>query len=108
MHAHTHTHPHTRTHTHSKLQREASGINTSLMKLWRCLDQLRRNQQAAAATTATTNSSSSSELLVPFRESKITHLFMNHLSGAAVGRTVMLLNVNPSKVAHPIPSRPLI
>lgn len=118
------------------------------MKLWRCLDQLRRNQQQAAATGAA-SSSTSNELLVrvvrggllvhlwmlggeegalasydhpqtnrrnnnhqpnrdetkpnqtkqvPFRESKITHLFMNHLSGAAVGRTVMLLNVNPCKV----------
>ena len=40
---------------YSKLQREASGINTSLMKLWRCLDQLRRNQQQAAATASSIN-----------------------------------------------------
>eukprot|EP00624_Nannochloropsis_granulata_P000266 evm.model.NODE_10937_length_1480_cov_13.556757.1 len=53
------------------------------MKLWRCLDSLRRNQAAAtaaAATAATAASTSSS--VVPYRESKLTHLFMNHLSGS--------------------------
>ena len=64
-------------------------INTSLMSLWRCLDHLKRNQQ----------SSGSDQLVVPYRECKITHLFMNHLSGASVGRTVMILNANPSKVS---------
>lgn len=47
----------------SKLQREASGINTSLMKLWRCLDQLRRNQQQAAAASSATASSSNEQLV---------------------------------------------
>jgi len=33
--------------------------------------------------------------IVPFRESKLTHLFMNHLAGSTAGRTVMIVNVNP-------------
>jgi len=78
----------------STQQREASGINTSLMKLWRCLKQLRSNQQAKATALAS-NQAVPKAPLVPFRESKLTHLFMNHLSGASAGRTVMIVNVNP-------------
>jgi hypothetical protein len=78
----------------SAQQREASGINTSLMKLWRCLKQLRSNQQNKAAALAS-NQPAPKAPLVPFRESKLTHLFMNHLSGSSAGRTVMIVNVNP-------------
>ena len=78
----------------SKQQKEASGINTSLMKLWRCLKQLRSNQQQKAAAVAA-NQPVPKVPIVPFRESKLTHLFMNHLGGSAAGRTVMIVNVNP-------------
>ena len=41
-------------------------------------------------------SSSSSRSMVPFRDSKLTHLFMGHLSGHSASRTRMIVNVNPS------------
>ena len=74
----------TGTATKSTRQKEAALINSSLMKLMRCLHTLRDNQ------------SSSSAAMVPFRESKLTHLFMNHLTGASASRTGMIVNVNPS------------
>jgi hypothetical protein len=66
-------------------QKEAALINSSLMKLMRCLSVMRRNQ-----------SLSSTSNVVPFRESKLTHLFMNHLTGPCANRTVMVVNVNPA------------
>eukprot|EP00752_Nemacystus_decipiens_P010965 g9745.t2 len=36
------------------------------------------------------------ETRVPFRESKLTHLFKNHLQGPTAGKTVMVVNINPS------------
>ena len=119
-----------RTGTKSTQQKEASGINTSLMKLWRCLKQIRSNQQSKSKPQQVSALSlchhshtralgpgrsarlahTASPLLthvygpllthvyapqVPFRESKLTHLFMNHLAGRDAGRTVMIVNVNP-------------
>ncbi|GMI00284.1 hypothetical protein TrST_g3119 [Triparma strigata] len=78
----------------SSQQREASGINTSLMKLWRCLKQLRSNQMSKASAVAAGNTAPKAPI-VPFRESKLTHLFMNHLAGSTAGKTVMIVNVNP-------------
>ena len=71
----------------SARQKEAALINSSLMKLMRCLHTLRDNQKLGTG---------SSNAMVPFRESKLTHLFMNHLTGAAASRTSMIVNVNPS------------
>ena len=34
--------------------------------------------------------------IVPFRESKLTHMFMNHLTGPAASRTSLIVNVNPA------------
>lgn len=68
-------------------QKEAALINASLMKLMRCLSVMRRNQSLTASTTAN---------VVPFRESKLTHLFMNHLTGPSANRTLMIVNVNPA------------
>jgi hypothetical protein len=34
--------------------------------------------------------------VVPFRESKLTHMFMNHLTGPSASRTSMIVNVNPA------------
>jgi hypothetical protein len=64
-------------------QKEAALINSSLMKLMRCLSVMRRNQGATAAN------------IVPFRESKLAMLFMNHLTGPSANRTLMIVNVNP-------------
>lgn len=66
-------------------QKESNLINTSLMKLMRCFQIIAENQK----------SSTSSSSLVPFRESKLTHLFMAHLTGTPVSRTSMIVNVNP-------------
>ena len=74
----------TGTATKSTRQKEAALINSSLMKLMRCLHTLRDNQSSSSAT------------MVPFRESKLTHLFMNHLTSASASRTGMIVNVNPS------------
>ena len=68
----------------STRQKEAALINSSLMKLMRCLHTLRDNQTGSSAA------------MVPFRESKLTHLFMNHLTGSSASRTGMIVNVNPS------------
>eukprot|EP00588_Corethron_pennatum_P016812 CAMPEP_0194309010 /NCGR_PEP_ID=MMETSP0171-20130528/5976_1 /TAXON_ID=218684 /ORGANISM="Corethron pennatum, Strain L29A3" /LENGTH=915 /DNA_ID=CAMNT_0039061953 /DNA_START=264 /DNA_END=3011 /DNA_ORIENTATION=+ len=68
----------------SAQQREASKINTSLMNLMKCLKQIVSNQ------------SQKGQGVVSYRESKLTYLFMNHLSGSTSGRTVMIVNVNPS------------
>ena len=77
--------------TNSARQKEAAIINSSLMKLMRCLHTLRDRQRAVPSNSA---------IPAPFRESKLTHLFMNHLTGAASSRTSMIVNVNPSEVDY--------
>lgn len=66
-------------------QKEANNINLSLTKLWRCLQIMRQNQAPGGGP----------KMVVPFRESKLTLLFMNHLSGVAGGKTVLIVNLNP-------------
>ncbi|GFT81730.1 kinesin-like protein KIF20A [Nephila pilipes] len=61
--------------------KEAGYINTSLMVLGRCLDQLRLNQTAR------------DKKMIPFRESKLTRLFSNHFLGK--GKAVMIANASP-------------
>lgn len=73
-----------RTGLGSSRQKEASQINKSLLTLMRCLTAMREKA----------NSSSSN--VIPFRESKLTHLFMRHLTGSSSHRTTMVVNVNPS------------
>uniref|UniRef100_A0A7S3PYE2 Kinesin motor domain-containing protein n=1 Tax=Chaetoceros debilis TaxID=122233 RepID=A0A7S3PYE2_9STRA len=68
----------------SARQKEARLINSSLMKLMRCFAALKDNQASAKASC------------VPFRESKLTHLFMGHLTGSSSFRTSMVVNINPS------------
>eukprot|EP00978_Attheya_sp_CCMP212_P048485 scaffold527841_cov47-Attheya_sp.AAC.1 len=70
----------------SARQKEAALINSSLMKLMRCLQLMLKKQQD-------TNESNS---IIPFRESKLTHLFMNHLMGPSASRTCMVVNANPA------------
>ncbi|XP_068617658.1 kinesin-like protein KIF23 [Battus philenor] len=61
--------------------REAGNINKSLMTLRTCLEALRENQ-----INGTNN-------MVPYRESKITHLFKNFFEGE--GQVRMVVCVNP-------------
>jgi hypothetical protein len=75
----------TGTFSRSARQKEASLINSSLMNLMTCLRALKKNQ-----------SSNNSRMMVPFRDSKLTHLFMGHLTGLSASRTSMIVNVNPS------------
>ena len=70
-------------------QKEAALINASLMNLMRCLREMRAHQPATKRRGANGG-------IVPFRESKLTHLFMNHLTGPAASRTSMIVNVNPA------------
>ncbi|CAN0067936.1 unnamed protein product [Pylaiella littoralis] len=71
----------------STRQKEANNINKSLSTLWHCLTIMRANLRKDEPETR-----------VPFRESKLTHLFKNHLQGPAAGKTVMVVNINPSTV----------
>jgi hypothetical protein len=72
-------------YSRSTMQKEASLINSSLMNLMTCLRTLKQNQ-----------SSNSSRSMVPFRDSKLTHLLMGHLTGYSASQTRMIVNVNPS------------
>jgi len=60
---------------------EASKINQSLMTLRTCIEILRENQQ--------TNGSK----MVPYRDSRVTHLFRNYFEGE--GKVKMIVCVNP-------------
>lgn len=67
-------------------QKESTQINMSLMTLMRCLNAIKDTRKHGVG----------SNIVVPFRESKLTHIFMNHLSSKSAARTVMMVNVNPS------------
>lgn len=73
-----------RTGMGSSRQKEASLINKSLLTLMRCLTVMRESGRQNSAN------------VIPFRESKLTHLFMRHLTGSSASRTSMVVNVNPS------------
>lgn len=73
-----------RTGLSSARQKEASQINMSLMTLMRCLSAMRENHKHSSSN------------VIPFRESKLTHLFMTHLTGPSASRTSMIVNVNPA------------
>jgi len=64
--------------------KESVAINSSLMTLGRCLEALRWNQQHPNAE----------QRLVPYRESKVTHIFRDVLHGW--GRLVLSVCVSPS------------
>ena len=82
-------------------QKEANNINVSLMQLWRCLQGMRRNKSSSAAadgsgvSSTTTAAASVSESIIPFRDSKLTHLLMPILSSAGSGGVSMIACVNP-------------
>jgi len=60
---------------------EASKINQSLMTLRSCIEILRENQQ------------SEGNRMVPYRDSRVTHLFRNYFEGE--GKVKMIVCVNP-------------
>jgi kinesin family protein 23 len=60
---------------------EASKINQSLMVLRSCMETLRENQQTGSTK------------MVPYRDSRITHLFRNYFEGE--GKVKMIVCVNP-------------
>ncbi|KAL3762210.1 hypothetical protein ACHAWU_004748 [Discostella pseudostelligera] len=78
-----------KTRSHSVHQKEAALINASLMNLMRCLREMLNNQPRKRGVAPKGG-------VVPFRESKLTHMFMNHLTGPAASRTCMIVNVNPA------------
>lgn len=61
--------------------KEAGNINQSLMALRNCIEILRDNQK------------NSSNKMVPYRDSKLTHLFKNYFDGE--GKVRMIVCVNP-------------
>ncbi|PSC76545.1 Kinesin KIF19 [Micractinium conductrix] len=66
--------------------KESVAINSSLMTLGRCLEALRWNQQHRDKAPASLR-------VVPYRESKVTHLFRDALHGW--GQVVLSVNVSP-------------
>lgn len=71
----------TRTRAEGSRLREAGNINQSLMTLRTCIEVLRENQMYG------TNK------MVPYRDSKLTHLFKNYFDGE--GKVRMIVCVNP-------------
>ncbi|XP_060031607.1 kinesin-like protein KIF23 isoform X1 [Erinaceus europaeus] len=71
----------TRTKAEGSRLREAGNINQSLMTLRTCMEVLRENQM------------SGTNKMVPYRDSKLTHLFKNYFDGE--GRVRMIVCVNP-------------
>ena len=72
----------TKTQAGDERRKEASNINQSLVVLGRCLEALRSNNRSA----------NKKQQLVPYRDSTLTRLFKDSLSGW--GRTVMIVNVS--------------
>ncbi|OQV25628.1 Membrane metallo-endopeptidase-like 1 [Hypsibius exemplaris] len=70
-----------RTNNEGERLREAGNINASLLTLRKCLDALRSNQ----------NGENSVEM-VPYRESKLTHLFKSYFEGEGKVRMIVCLN----------------
>ncbi|KJE94425.1 kinesin-like protein KIF23 [Capsaspora owczarzaki ATCC 30864] len=82
---------------------EAGAINTSLMALNACLNQLRAVQQSASASLNTSmvqdvDSPAATPKKVIYRGSKLTHLFQNFFEGH--GKVAMIVCVNPAAVEH--------
>ncbi|KAJ8406598.1 hypothetical protein AAFF_G00301720 [Aldrovandia affinis] len=71
-----------RTRAEGSRLREAGNINQSLMTLRTCIEVLRENQLCG------TNK------MVPYRDSKVTHLFKNYFDGE--GKVKMVVCVNPN------------
>ncbi|XP_059203024.1 kinesin-like protein KIF23 isoform X1 [Centropristis striata] len=70
-----------RTRAEGNRLREAGNINQSLMTLRTCMEVLRENQMCGM------------NKMVPYRDSKVTHLFKNYFDGE--GKVKMIVCVNP-------------
>ncbi|XP_051580679.1 kinesin-like protein KIF23 isoform X1 [Myxocyprinus asiaticus] len=70
-----------RTRAEGSRLREAGNINQSLMTLRTCIEVLRENQMCGM------------NKMVPYRDSKVTHLFKNYFDGE--GKVRMVVCVNP-------------
>ncbi|XP_069480325.1 kinesin-like protein KIF23 isoform X7 [Ambystoma mexicanum] len=75
-----------RTKAEGNRLREAGNINQSLMTLRTCLEVLRENQLYGTMK------------MVPYRDSKLTHLFKNYFDGE--GKVRMIVCVNPKADDH--------
>lgn len=75
-----------RTGTSGARFKETVSINSSLMTLGRCLESLRYNQQALKKKAPLK--------VIPYRESKVTHLFRDALHG--FGLIMLSVNISPS------------
>ncbi|KAL3925960.1 MAG: hypothetical protein SGILL_000061 [Bacillariaceae sp.] len=75
-----------RTNVGSMRQKESTQINKSLMTLMRCLNGIQHHGRHGGASSS----------MIPFRESKLTHIFMSHLTSASSARTAIMVNVNPA------------
>lgn len=75
-----------RTKANSAQQKEANIINMSLMQLWRCLESMKRKN----ASDGSNNTD-----IIPFRESKLTHLLMPQLAKSGLSGVAMITCVNP-------------
>lgn len=69
-----------RTKATAAQQKEANNINNSLSKLWRCLQAMRKKTETE---------------IIPFRESKLTHLLMPSLCRVGLAGVAMIVCVNP-------------
>ncbi|XP_065063889.1 kinesin-like protein KIF23 isoform X2 [Rhopilema esculentum] len=69
--------------------KEAGNINNSLMTLRNCIESLRENQKAME--------SGNRLQIVPYRESKLTHLFKRHFEGEGKVRMIVCLNPKPEE-----------
>lgn len=74
-----------RTRVGSTRQKESTKINNSLVTLMRCLNAMKKDGKKGLIKN-----------VIPFRESKLTHIFMGHLTSESAARTAMMVNVNPS------------
>ncbi|XP_064387362.1 kinesin-like protein KIF23 [Halichondria panicea] len=70
-----------RTNSHGDRLKEAGNINKDLMVLRTCMETIRENQ------------SSNVTKIVPYRDSKLTHLFRNYFDG--VGKVRMVVCISP-------------
>jgi hypothetical protein len=75
-----------RTQVGSTRQKESTQINKSLMTLMRCLRAMKEDGRHGGSSS-----------VMPFRDSKLTHIFMCHLTSSSAARTAIMVNVNPGK-----------
>ncbi|KAF4517027.1 hypothetical protein B566_EDAN013220 [Ephemera danica] len=76
-----------RSKTEGARLREAGNINNSLLTLRKCFEILRDNQ---------TNAGNGPPKIVPYRDSRLTHLFKNYFDGEGQVRMVVCVNPNPN------------